>query len=465
MPQLKITITNRIIMEARLSEQAVIRDIKERLQFSNPEYWIRKQRKRSTYGVPEVIQGWQHVNQELRLPRGFTSELLSMLDEAGVECQVIDRTRRLPEVDFNFTGSLRGDYQEDAVADLLSRRFGTIASPTGSGKTVMGLYVLAKRRQPTCVVVHTGKLVRQWTERAVKFLGLEPEEIGYVTEGQVNIGNRLTIALVQTLHKHVRVVAPNIGHLLMDECHHAPASSFAKTIAGFDCTFTTGLSATHKRRDSMEPLIYWFLGPLVHEVGLGSLVRAGHVLAVEPIVRNTDFMSAIEYDGEVPWAALVSELTKDRSRNMLIANDILIELRERGGPVMVLSDRVDHCERLAGFLDGRARVLVAHGSKSRKMQETATAALESREIDVLVATGQLLGEGFDAASPNALFLTCPIAFGGRLEQYIGRICRPEPGKQQPRVYDYHDVNVGPLMAAAGKRMKTYKRLAQQARGR
>jgi superfamily II DNA or RNA helicase len=82
--------------------------------------------------------------------------------------------------------------------------------------------------------------------------------------------------------------------------------------------------------------------------------------------------------------------------------------------------------------------------------------LEERDINVLVATGQLVGEGFDLKALSVLFLTMPIKFSGRLMQYLGRVLRTAPGKKQARVYDYVDVHVGVLEAAARARRQVYE---------
>ena len=81
--------------------------------------------------------------------------------------------------------------------------------------------------------------------------------------------------------------------------------------------------------------------------------------------------------------------------------------------------------------------------------------LNAGRIRVLVATGQLIGEGFDCENLTTLFLATPIRFSGRVIQYLGRVLRPAPGKSRARVYDYVDVHVGPLRAAAQARQKVY----------
>ena len=88
-----------------------------------------------------------------------------------------------------------------------------------------------------------------------------------------------------------------------------------------------------------------------------------------------------------------------------------------------------------------------------KRQEVV-AALNAGRVKVLVATGQLIGEGFDCRQLSTLFLATPIKFNGRLIQYLGRVLRPVPGKDKATVYDYVDP-VGVLENAARARQRVY----------
>jgi superfamily II DNA or RNA helicase len=81
--------------------------------------------------------------------------------------------------------------------------------------------------------------------------------------------------------------------------------------------------------------------------------------------------------------------------------------------------------------------------------------LNQGNVKVLLATGQLIGEGFDRRDLSPLFLTTPIKFSGRVLQYIGRVLRPAPGKKKAKVYDYVDVKVEVLKAAARARQRLY----------
>lgn len=143
---------------------------------------------------------------------------------------MIDNRRTLPEVDFTFTGKLK-PFQVEAVKDVLGRDFGTMAAPTGSGKTVMALSVIAERRQPALVVVHTKELLNQWIDRASSFLDLDRSEFGIIGGGKTQIGDRLTVGMVQTLCKCAGDVAPYIGHLIVGECHRAPSRTFTEAVS------------------------------------------------------------------------------------------------------------------------------------------------------------------------------------------------------------------------------------------
>jgi superfamily II DNA or RNA helicase len=74
---------------------------------------------------------------------------------------------------------------------------------------------------------------------------------------------------------------------------------------------------------------------------------------------------------------------------------------------------------------------------------------------LVVATGPYVGEGFDCPALDTVFLAAPIAFKGRLVQYVGRILRPYPGKDLVEVHDYHDAGTRVLAASLAKRASGY----------
>lgn len=124
---------------------------------------------------------------------------------------------------------------------------------------------------------------------------------------------------------------------------------------------------------------------------------------------------------------------------------------------MVLSDRKQHCETLKALLRGHGvRSSLLTGDVNGKDREQIVKRLDAGKVKVLVATGALIGKGFDCQGLSTLFLTTPIKFSGRVIQYLGRVLRPAPGKEA-KIYDYIDYRVGVLKASAKARRLVYGR--------
>lgn len=446
-----VTLSNYISLLMQELPAVVVEQLQARLSFPNPKFIENQKRGFSNWRVPETLRCYHVREGRLYLPRGFTRTALGLLKEHGLAYTLDDRRRTLPEQDFRFLGKPR-DFQIEAVDAALARDFGVVAAPTGSGKTVMALFLIALRRQPALVVVHTKELLHQWVERAREFLGLYPEEIGIVGLGDCTVGARLTVALVQSLYKYAHLVAPHIGFLVVDECHRAPARTFTAAVTVFDCKYMLGLSATPWRRDGLSRLIYYYLGSKVYEIERQELTEAGHLVAAEVIYRPTAFLPSFDPSSE--YSQMLSELAADPERNALIVADVV---REAGSGVsLVLSDRKSHCQALAALLaEQGVAAAVLTGDLSPRQRQAVVAAVQSGQVRVLLATGQLIGEGFDCPGLANLFLATPIRFSGRVLQYLGRVLRPAPGKDRAKVYDYQDVHVGVLVNAARARARVY----------
>ena len=331
--------------------RSVATQIRARLTFDNPAFLEAEKRGFYTGNIPREIRGWGQEADRLTVPRGFTAQLVGILRGAAVQYRIEDRRRTLPEVDFQFLGELR-DFQVDAVQAMASRDFGTLSAATGSGKTVMALALIAMRRQPALVVVHTKELLEQWIARIEKFLGIPAGEVGRIGGGKMKVEEKITVALVQSLYKVAHDVAPHVGHLVVDEAHRCPSRTFLEAVSAFDSRFMLGLSATPWRRDGLSRLIYWYVGDKVHQVDQAALVDAGHVLEAEVIWRDTNFEPT--YDASEEYSRMLSELTQDEARNTLIADDVAREAQGNGGGVcLVLSDRKAHCEALGAALAAR----------------------------------------------------------------------------------------------------------------
>ncbi|MBW2478845.1 MAG: DEAD/DEAH box helicase [Deltaproteobacteria bacterium] len=454
MTPLTITISHNLQLANVPPELMAI--LTEKLEFLNPKWLENERMGRWNRGTPKSLRFYDKVGTAgLWVPRGFMRQLVILCRRHHLRYVIEDRRLSLPPRDFSFKGKLR-PFQQKAVDAMLARDFGTLNSATGSGKTVMALYIIARRRQPALIVVHTKELASQWIERIEAFLGIAPEEIGSIGGGKKAVGEKITVALVQSLYKCAEEVAPRVGFLIVDECHRCPSRTFTEAVSEFDARYMLGLSATPWRRDKLSKLIFWYLGDVHHEVDKTHLVETGNVLRAEVISRETGFKPF--YDPVNEYSKMLSELTADTDRNVLIASDVAREAADGSGICLVLSDRKAHCENLKALLKYRFRLdaELLTGDLSQRERQEVIERLNQKEARVVIATGQLIGEGFDCKNLSTLFLATPVSFSGRVLQYLGRVLRPAPGKKKARVFDYIDIHVDILVKAARSRQKVYR---------
>ena len=261
----------------------------------------------------------------------------------------------------------------------------------------------------------------------------------------------LTIAIVNSARKKTAELVPHFGHLVVDECHRVPATLFTDVVSCFDSYFLLGLSATAFRSDAgMTKLIYYFMGDRVHTVDQLHLKVTGAVLKPRLIRKNTEFN--YRYRGD--YQALITALTLHEGRNRQIADDIAKVVAEQPESTsLVVSDRLSHCQVFVELLDRQdIRVELLTGQTPADQRQNIVEKVRNGQVQVLVATLQLISEGFDCPGLTSLFLTTPITFEGRLLQVIGRIMRPAENKS-PRVYDYVDDGVSALRRSAAARGK------------
>ncbi len=421
------------------------KEIAADLILDNPTWVSNHQMGRYNRGVPKHIKCYTVSKNTLSFPIGYYENISHYLTENEIKFQIYYKRKEVP-VKFQWKGKLR-DFQEEACKEISEYDQGVLQAATGSGKTVMALYMIAARKQKTLVIVHTKELVEQWFDRAMTFLKLDPYEIGVIGDGKNRVGRRLTIGLVQTIYKNVKDLEKVFGHIVVDECHRVPSRTFTEAVSGFYAKYILGLSATPFRRDNLNKLITWYVGPIRHVVDREKLIEDKHILQPIFLMRSTPFIPV--FDPAAEYSKMLSELTQDLARNKLIVEDILTC---KDDTCLILSDRKEHCETLRALL-GKGAVLTGDASKSDR--ESIVAGVNSGKIKYLFATSQLIGEGFDCKELDTLFLTTPIRFAGRVIQYIGRIMRPGKKNKQPVVYDYCDWEVKPLMNSARSRINVY----------
>jgi superfamily II DNA or RNA helicase len=429
--------------------KAVVRD----LTLDNPEFVSRERRGLWTGDTDEIITLARECGGALVLPRGYIGRLIGRLKSAGVEYDIEDKRLAFPVSGLQLHGELR-TYQAKALEVMKAHGSGVLVAPCGSGKTVLGLALIALRRQPALILVHTKDLLKQTCEAVRKWLNVEP---GVIAEGKCAPAP-ITIATVQTLHAHPEIldeVKERFGLVLLDEAHHVPATTFTAVVQAFPAAYRYGLTATPERRDGLFPFLEAVIGPVRHEITNEDLRRAGVLVVPRIEYVRTDFYCPY-YD----WADIIGALTEDAGRNSLALAVIEKNLAE-GRQVLALTERVAHARHLAAVMESRRLGLtaLAVGTMGKRAWEEALERMRSGAAQVLFAT-KLADEGLDIPGLDTLVLLTPCRDGARMTQRAGRTLRPVPGKPQPVIYDLVDSRMGLLRSQARTRFfECYRKLA------
>jgi superfamily II DNA or RNA helicase len=328
------------------------------------------------------------------------------------------------------------------------------------GKTVVGTYLVAARGCSTLILVHRQPLLDQWLAQLSLFLGLEPKQIGQIGAGKKTGNGQLDVAMIQSLIRKdcVQDIVAHYGQVIVDECHHLPAVSFERVLAEVKARYVVGLTATPQRRDGHHPIMAMQLGPIRFAVNPKSQA-AQRPFAHTLVVRETGFKTSCETPPGIQ--ELYAALAADAPRNQLILDDVIGALEQRRSPIL-LTERKNHLEYFAAQLSRVARHVVVlqggMGALARREVKRQLAAIPEAEERLVLATGRYIGEGFDDARLDTLFLALPVSWKGTLIQYAGRLHRLHPAKQEVRIFDYVDREVPVLLRMFQKRLRGYRGL-------
>ena len=457
-PAVEAVLSQRLFIDKAGLPSSLLNQLKRLAAFQNPEFFKKQNMRLSTALTPRVIACAEDFPKHIALPRGCLPEAEALLREYGVELHVEDERDRGKPVDFVFHGTLT-PVQEQAAAALLAHDTGVFVAPPGLGKTVVGTYLVAARKTSTLILVHRKPLLDQWIGQLALFLGIEPKEIGQIGAGKSKPNGRLDVAMVQSLVRKGSVsdLVAGYGQVIQDEAHHCPAVSFERVLAEVKARYVVGLTATPQRRDGLHPILNMQLGPVRFAIE-AKCQAARRPFDQKLVVRETGFSSAA-----LPAGAGIQEiyaaLAADQKRNDLIFDDVVRALTEKRSPIL-LTERREHLEHFAGRLHRFTRHLVVlHGGMKPKERRDVIAQLASipdGEERLLIATGRYIGEGFDDARLDTLFLALPVSWKGTLIQYTGRLHRIHPGKTEVRIFDYVDRAVPMLMKMFEKRLRGYR---------
>jgi len=460
--RVKVVIGNQLYIERQdLPPSFVVRCIRL-AAFQNPEFYAAQAMRLPTYGKPRIIACAELFSEHIALPRGCLDDLLTLFREYGIEADQQDERHTGSALAVRFLGRLTEE-QESAAQAVLSHDTGVLAAATAFGKTVVASRIVVERQRNTLILVHRRQMMDQWVARLGAFLDIDPKNIGVIGGGRRKPTGCIDVALLQSVVRKGEVsdLVADYGQLVVDECHHLPAVSFEAVARAAKAKYVLGLSATVTRKDGHHPIIFMQCGPVRYRVD-ARRHAASLPFAHKVVFRHTSFSRTGQPgDDRARIQELYGLIAQDVERNDLIFSDVLNALEAGRSPV-VITERKDHLQTLADRISKFAKnVIVLHGGMKAKAQRAADRSLQDIKDDeerVLLATGRYLGEGFDDARLDTLFLTMPISWRGLLSQYAGRLHRLHPGKRDVVIYDYVDANEPMLAKMAAKRRAGYQNL-------
>lgn len=459
-----VTVADQVYIDRAELPAALVAQIIRLAAFQNPEFHRAQAMRLPTFGKPRVVSCAELYPRHVALPRGCLEEALALIRSHGASAALDDQRETgaaLPP-GIAFRGALRLP-QQRAFEALADHDTGVLAATTAFGKTVVAAALIAHRARSTLVLVHRRELLAQWVERLRTFLDADPARIGTIGGGKHRPSGIIDVALIQSLVRKGEVadIVGTYGHLVVDECHHLSAASFELVARRAKARHVLGLSATVARKDGHHPIIFMQCGPVRHRVD-ARIQAAERGLRHRVFDRTTRFaLPPSLASAERPSiAAIYAALAEDRQRNDLIFDDVLKSL-ETGRLPILLTERKDHLEHLRQrFARFVKNLVVLRGGMSAADRRAAEAIMRASadQERLILATGRYIGEGFDDARLDTLFLTMPIAWKGTLAQYVGRLHREHHGKRDVLVVDYVDQAVPVLERMAVKRRAGYRAL-------
>ncbi|MFV5703402.1 TOTE conflict system archaeo-eukaryotic primase domain-containing protein [Flavobacterium sp. XS2P12] len=456
--KLIIRLANDIKINRYAISTTLINFLKEELNFLNTQFLIKKKMGKSAFGTERYFKLVEETESEVIIPRGFIGKIIRFCRENNIEYDFKDERKKLKEVSFLFNAQLR-EHQQIVIDTIAKKDFGVIVAPPGSGKTIVGLKIIAEKKQPALIITHRKQIADQWMERIETFLGIPKNEIGKIGQGKTKIGKQITVAMIQSLSKELEkpdtaMLLNSFGTIILDECHHIPAETFRNTISKLQTYYLYGLTATPFRKYNDSKLIFIHLGEVISEIKSNEISTSKKP---KIIIRNTEL--DVPFNSKTDKFETLSKIiVHDSTRNKAILQDVINELKS-DKKVIIITERKEHIDSIYQYLKQSYEVITLSGEDSESSKNSKWTLLKEGNYQVLITTGQFFGEGTDLQNANCLFLVYPFSFEGKLIQYIGRVQRSEI---TPTIYDYRDIKIDYLNKMFLKRNVYYRKIDKQA---
>lgn len=447
------TIAGQLFIEKAGLPQTLMNRLIRLAAFQNPDFYKAQAMRMSAWDKPRIIGRAENHPKHLALPRGCLGDVKSLLAANKIDLRLAEARSMGQPLHAPFTGVLRQD-QRDALDAILPHDFGMLVAPTAFGKTVTAAAAIAQRQVSTLVLVHRADLMRQWQERLGSFMELNGQKIGLIGAGKRKPTGLLDIAVIQSLTRRddLPQLLTQYGQIIIDEAHHLSAQSFEAVLKQANSRYVLGLSATPVRSNGHHPIIFMQCGPIRHvakrptHVPQDLLVQVRHLPT--PIIPSDASIQEV-----------IRLLAADGERNARIVADAMAALNN-GRKVLLLTKRTEHLDLLHEQLkDIPYPCFLLHGRMKAKERQAIVKSLGDLPADtphILLASAQLVGEGFDHAPLNTLILTLPISWEGTLQQYAGRLHREHAGKTDILIHDYAELDHPQLARMWEKRQRGYR---------
>lgn len=359
-------------------------------------------------------------------------------------------------IDINFSKSLKDKQKPIAKAflDCLNEDYGggIISIPCGYGKTVIALYIAAKLKLKTLVVVHKEFLLNQWKERIEQFI--PDAEIGRIQSNTIKTKNKdIVLGMLQSISmiEYPEDTFNDFGLVIYDECHHLGAEVFSKALLKTPCKYTLGLSATPKRNDGLSKVFEWFLGKMIFQIKKRDDNNV-NVKLIDYFDSDPEYSKeSLNYMKKPNMATMINNICSFTPRLKLIVDEVFTCLNE-GRKVLVLSDRREHLKNIKDELDKNTKYTSGYYLGGMKPSE-----LEETEIkNTILGTFAMASEGFDCREPlDTIILASPKS---NIEQAVGRILRQEEKDRVRIPYIIDIIDCFSMFKKQGeKRVKFYKK--------
>ena len=431
----------------------------QNLRIRNPDY-TKKQRMHFWVGnTPEYLYLYETHGDKLVLPFGTLRHIVPMVNANDIKMEFPVATR----IEYGCNIPLY-DYQEKAVEEVYWKHYGILQSAAGSGKTQMGIALVAKLGKRALWLTHTKDLLTQSKQRAEQYM--DPSLLGTITEGKVAIGKGITFATVQTMcNLDLAHYKDHWDVIIVDECHRVAGtptavSQFSKVLNSLSARHKYGLSATVHRSDGLIQATFALLGDVIYSVPTEAVADKIMQVGICPVPTGTRITrECLNSDGTLNYAKLINHLCSNEERTELVVQQLV---ENRWNSSLILSDRLEHLSNIIDALPlpmQEYAVMVSGKMTTKKGKAEREQAIEDMRTGkkkYLFATYSLAKEGLDIPRLERLYMVTPQKDYAVITQAIGRIARIFPGKADPICYDFVD-DIQYLVKAYKKRCTTYRK--------